>query len=208
MYKDFREWVCLPAFHSNLLSYLSVNTCIVTCCYIKNYPKTWQLKKTNIYWGQPHGRVIKFAGSTSGGPGFCQFESWAWTRHCSSSHAEVASHMPQLEGPTTKTIQLCTGGLWGEKEKNKILKKEKRKTFVISQFLCVWNRRATWLGPPGQGLSQGCCQDAVISRLNLGEDLLPRLLMWLLAGLRFPLAVGWRHQFFPTWERERMRNGV
>ena len=31
------------------------------------------------------------------------------------SHAEVASHMPQLEGPTTKNIQLCTGGLWGEK---------------------------------------------------------------------------------------------
>ena len=33
--------------------------------------------------------------------------------------------MPQLEGPTTKNIQLCTGGLWGEKEKeNKILKKK------------------------------------------------------------------------------------
>ena len=24
--------------------------------------------------------------------------------------------MPQLEGPTTKNIQLCTGGLWGEEE--------------------------------------------------------------------------------------------
>ena len=33
--------------------------------------------------------------------------------------------MPQLEGPTVKNIQLCTGGLWGEKGKNKILKKKK-----------------------------------------------------------------------------------
>ena len=32
-------------------------------------------------------------------------------------HAEAASHMPQLEGPTTKNIQLCTGGLWGVKGK-------------------------------------------------------------------------------------------
>ena len=32
---------------------------------------------------------------------------------------EVVSHMPQLEGPTTKNIQLCTWRLWGEKEKLK-----------------------------------------------------------------------------------------
>ena len=35
--------------------------------------------------------------------------------------------MPQLEGPTTKNIQLCTGGLWGEKGKNKTLKKKRLK---------------------------------------------------------------------------------
>ena len=23
--------------------------------------------------------------------------------------------MPQLEGPTTENVQLCTGGIWGEK---------------------------------------------------------------------------------------------
>ena len=34
--------------------------------------------------------------------------------------------MPQLEGPTTKNIQLCTGGLWGEKGKNKIFKKKQK----------------------------------------------------------------------------------
>ena len=35
--------------------------------------------------------------------------------------------MPQLEEPTAKNTQLCTGGLWGEKGKNKIFKKKKRK---------------------------------------------------------------------------------
>ena len=34
--------------------------------------------------------------------------------------------MPQLEGPTTKNIQLCTRGLWGEKGKIKSFKKKKR----------------------------------------------------------------------------------
>ena len=33
--------------------------------------------------------------------------------------SEAASHMSQLEGPTTKNIQLCTRGLWGEKGKIK-----------------------------------------------------------------------------------------
>ena len=35
------------------------------------------------------------------------------------NQAEAASHIPQLEGPTTKNIQLCTGG-FGEKKGNKI----------------------------------------------------------------------------------------
>ena len=42
-----------------------------------------------------------------------------------TAHQATASHVPQLEGPTTKNIQLCTRGLWGEKGKNKILKKKK-----------------------------------------------------------------------------------
>ena len=41
-------------------------------------------------------------------------------------HAEAASHMPQLEGSTTKNIKLRTGGLWGEKGKNKIYKKKNK----------------------------------------------------------------------------------
>ena len=39
------------------------------------------------------------------------------------AYAEAASHMPQLEGPTTKNIQLCTQGLWGEKGKIKSINK-------------------------------------------------------------------------------------
>ena len=57
-----------------------------------------------------------------GGPGFHGFESWAQTWHRSPGNAEVASHMPQLEGPTEKNIQLCTGGFGEKKEKNKIFK--------------------------------------------------------------------------------------
>uniref|UniRef100_A0A5F5PI48 Arylsulfatase B n=1 Tax=Equus caballus TaxID=9796 RepID=A0A5F5PI48_HORSE len=75
--------------------------------------------------GWPRGRVVKFARSAAGGPVLRRFESWARTWHCSSDHAEAASHMPQLEEPTTKNTQLCTGGLWGEKGKNKIFKKKK-----------------------------------------------------------------------------------
>ena len=74
--------------------------------------------KNEEFWGQPLGKVVTFARSAAGGPVFRRFESWVWTWHRSSSHAEAVSHMPQLEGPTTKNIQLCTGGLWGEKGKN------------------------------------------------------------------------------------------
>ena len=53
--------------------------------------------------------------------GFHWFGSWAQTWHRSSSHAEAASHMPQLEGPISENMQLCAEGLWGEKRKNKNL---------------------------------------------------------------------------------------
>ena len=52
-------------------------------------------------------------------PGSHRFRSWARTWHCSSGHSEAASHMPQPEGATTKSIQLCIGRLWGEKGKIK-----------------------------------------------------------------------------------------
>ena len=50
---------------------------------------------------------------------FFSFESWVRTWHCSSNHAEAASHVPQVQAPTTKNIQLCTGGALGRKRKKK-----------------------------------------------------------------------------------------
>ena len=76
--------------------------------------------------GWPRGQVLKLARSAAGSSVFHWFKSWARTWHCSSNHAEVASHIPQLEGPTTKNIQLCPRGLWGEKGKK--IKSLKKKT--------------------------------------------------------------------------------
>ena len=45
--------------------------------------------------------------------------------HRSSGHAKVVSHMPQLEGPTTKIYNYVLGG-FGEKEEKLKIKKKKR----------------------------------------------------------------------------------
>ena len=49
------------------------------------------------------------------GPGFPRFGSQVQTWHHSSGHTEVASHTPQLEGPTTKIYNYVLGGC-GEKK--------------------------------------------------------------------------------------------
>ena len=46
------------------------------------------------------------------------------TWRCSSNHTEAKSHMPQLEGPTTKEYTTMYWGLWGEKGKIKSLKRK------------------------------------------------------------------------------------
>ena len=77
--------------------------------------------------GWPCGRVVELACSAAGSPVFRWFESWVQTWHCSSSHAEAASHMPELEEPTMKNIQLCTGrgsALGRKRKKIKSLKKK------------------------------------------------------------------------------------
>ena len=53
-------------------------------------------------------------------PGFHQFGSWAKTWHHSSSHAEMASHTAQPEGPTTRIYNYVLGG-FGEEKKKKII---------------------------------------------------------------------------------------
>ena len=99
-------------------------------------------------WGWPRGQVVKFTHSAAGGPVFHWFESWARTWRCSSSHAEVASQVPQLEGPTTKNIQLCTGGLWGEKgEKITSLKKNgPKESITFSSAISHYSLRKSAAG--------------------------------------------------------------
>ena len=70
---------------------------------------------------RPHGRVVKFAPSTSAAQGFTGSDPGrAW--HCSLGHVEAASHIPQLEGPTTKTYNYALGR-FGEKKSEKKKKK-------------------------------------------------------------------------------------
>ena len=87
-----------------------------------SFPATKFTPRMNIMkltWGRPRGRVVVFA-LRFGGPGFPRLGSWAWTWHCSSDHVEVVSHMPQLVGPATKNIQLCTVGAWRGKKKRRL----------------------------------------------------------------------------------------
>ena len=58
------------------------------------------------------------------GLGYGRFGSWAQTWYLSSSHAEAASHILQLEGPTTKIYNYVLGSFGEKKEKLKIKKIE------------------------------------------------------------------------------------
>ena len=75
--------------------------------------------------GWPCGQVVEFTLSAAGGPVFCWFESWARTRLCSSSHAEAASHISQIEGPQRGICNYALGGFGEKKEKNKISLKKR-----------------------------------------------------------------------------------
>ena len=84
--------------------------------------------------GLPHGWVVKFAHSTSAAPG-----SWVRTWHRSSGHVEVASHMPQLEGPTTM--------YWGDLGR----KSRKKKPFRVWSSHKDLKLESLQLGRPGEG---------------------------------------------------------
>ena len=77
--------------------------------------------------GRPPGRVVKFARSALGGPVVSSVRILGADTAPLIEPCSGGSHMPQPEAPTTKNIQLCTGGLWGEKGKNKIFKIKHRK---------------------------------------------------------------------------------
>ena len=95
-------------------------------------------------------------------PRFHRFGSWAQTWHRSLGHDEAMSHMPQLEGPTTKICNYVLGGYGEKKQKRKkkdwqqllvqvlILKKKKLEkdsvivkpeNFISSHFLQLHWRR-------------------------------------------------------------------
>uniref|UniRef100_A0A9L0S1D5 Glutathione S-transferase n=1 Tax=Equus caballus TaxID=9796 RepID=A0A9L0S1D5_HORSE len=80
-------------------------------------------KEGRAPWLSGQIRLLRYSG-----PGFLWFGSCAWTWHHSSSHIEAASHILQLEGPTTKIYNYILGG-YGEKkqkekEKNRIYKNQ------------------------------------------------------------------------------------
>ena len=75
----------------------------ITWKKLYNFLMTFAVRQERIHRkeqirGQPG---VKFACSASAAWGF-QFGSWAQTRHRSSDHAEVTSHMPQTEALTTR----------------------------------------------------------------------------------------------------------
>ena len=66
-------------------------------------------------WGQPCGRVVRFARSATAAQGFSDSDpgcGHGTTR--SSGHDEAASHVLQLEGPITKVYNYVLGEIWGE----------------------------------------------------------------------------------------------
>ena len=67
------------------------------------------------------GPVVEWVslGSPLRHPGFRCFRSWAQTWHCSYGHVEAASHMPQLEGPTTTIYNYIMRGFGEKKQKKK-----------------------------------------------------------------------------------------
>ena len=73
--------------------------------------------------------------------GFTSWDPWHRPTHCSSRNAEAASHMLQLEGPTTKNTQLCTQGFWGRKRKKikKRIFKKKMKNPSWESKIISWN---------------------------------------------------------------------
>ena len=69
--------------------------------------------------GWPLGRVVKFKGSTSAAQDFAGLDPGCRHGTAHQGHAEVASHMPQLEGPTTKINNYVLEGFGENKQEKK-----------------------------------------------------------------------------------------
>ena len=113
-----------PLFRDYLFSFLFP---VIFRCFCLNLPEVnilfWKKYKNYIFQGPapwPSGWIHPLR---CGSPGF---RSWVQTWHRSSGHVEVASHIPQLEGPATK-IYNCVQAGFGE-----IKQKKKRLATVVS----------------------------------------------------------------------------
>ena len=70
-------------------------------------------------WGRPRGRVVKFARSAAVAQSFAGSDPGCGHGTAHLGHAEAASHMPQLDRPTTKIYNYVPGGIWGNKKAGK-----------------------------------------------------------------------------------------
>ena len=68
--------------------------------------------------GVASGQVVKFAFSALVAPGFVGLDPGRRPMHCLSSHAEVASHIGEPKGPTTRIYHYVLGD-FGEKKEGK-----------------------------------------------------------------------------------------
>src|SRR3712207_3396018 len=101
LFRSFAPCSTMPLICPNLLlcSVLIPGYFLQPCKVIREGVH-WKLQNTidgPAPWPSAWVRVLRFHG-----PGFCRFGSWVQTWHCSSSHAEVASHMAQPEALTSR----------------------------------------------------------------------------------------------------------
>ena len=107
-----------------------------------------------------------------GSSGIHRFGSWAWTWHHSSGHTGVASHVPQLEGPTTKRYNHVLGGFREKKSRKE--KKEDWQQLLAQVPIFKKNKKGKkenqfqkqkeWVGPMNMTGYHSC--DWVIKQLT------------------------------------------
>ena len=102
------------------------------CCWSKDHTlsskRVWEMyfihsARNDYPWGKPHGQGVKFVRSAAAAQGFASSDPGCGHGTPSSGHVEAASHMPQLEGPTTK---IYTAIYWGNLERKSRKKKRKK----------------------------------------------------------------------------------
>ena len=118
---------CIPSFRG-IKFYMCLLEKPQSCCYSKLphmcYFCLFQLsgsKRVCLKKFPGAGPVAEWLSSQLGfsGPGFRRFGSQVRTWHRSSGHAEAASHMPQLEGPTTNIYNYEYWGALGRRRRRK-----------------------------------------------------------------------------------------